>query len=281
MKTILCPVDFSPASKAACRFAAEMGKGDQLHVILVHCFDVPSLFSQTPMTMVREAEVRLRKLAELKLNRIRKNLERDYPGLRIETFVAEGPPAVRLVELAVEKGVDLIAMGATGLGKLKRVMMGSVASKVVREAPCAVLTVPRAASFKGVRRIAYATDLKEDNIRAASSLVPFAKLHGAELAFIYVDDRHLLHDDKTVEAMTLRIRKRISYPRLSGYIAKDADISKGLERFLKKYPADFLVMFSHERHFPETMLHQSITRLVSHRLDLPILSFRHSDRPAL
>ena len=51
------------------------------------------------------------------------------------------PPVEEIVDYAKEKNIDLIVMGTHGRGWLAHVLMGSVAEKVVRKAPCPVLTV--------------------------------------------------------------------------------------------------------------------------------------------
>jgi nucleotide-binding universal stress UspA family protein len=55
--------------------------------------------------------------------------------------IATGPPAETIVRIAHERGVDLIVMGTHGRTGLSHVLLGSVAEKVVRLAPCPVLTV--------------------------------------------------------------------------------------------------------------------------------------------
>ena len=58
-----------------------------------------------------------------------------------EVEVATGPPADTIVRMAHERGADLIVMGTHGHTGLRHVLLGSVAEKVVRLAPCPVLTV--------------------------------------------------------------------------------------------------------------------------------------------
>jgi nucleotide-binding universal stress UspA family protein len=59
----------------------------------------------------------------------------------VETRMAQGNPSEQLVELA--HGLDLLVMGSRGHGPLRRLLLGSVSSCVVREAPCPVLVLPR------------------------------------------------------------------------------------------------------------------------------------------
>jgi nucleotide-binding universal stress UspA family protein len=63
-------------------------------------------------------------------------------GVRIETTLLDGPPARAILEFAQRTSCDLIALGSHGYGPVKRLVLGSVASKLLRHAPRAVLVVP-------------------------------------------------------------------------------------------------------------------------------------------
>ena len=64
--------------------------------------------------------------------------------LRAHPVFERGDPAEKLLESA-EMGVDLLVLGSRGFGPVMRLLIGSVSSRVIREAPCPVLVVPRPA----------------------------------------------------------------------------------------------------------------------------------------
>jgi nucleotide-binding universal stress UspA family protein len=77
--------------------------------------------------------------ARTRLERIsHQNLQ---PEIRYELLVMIGDPAVQVLQLASQLGADLIVMATHGRKGLHRLVLGSVAEHVVREAPCPVLTV--------------------------------------------------------------------------------------------------------------------------------------------
>ncbi len=67
--------------------------------------------------------------------------EEELDGLRVETAILEGQPNREIVTYAAENGCDLILMGTNGRGGLNRLLLGSVAERVVRTSPVPVLTV--------------------------------------------------------------------------------------------------------------------------------------------
>jgi nucleotide-binding universal stress UspA family protein len=63
------------------------------------------------------------------------------PGIPVQHVFLIGDPAGEIVRYAADRGIDLIVMGTHGRTGLERLLMGSVAEKVMREAPCSVLVV--------------------------------------------------------------------------------------------------------------------------------------------
>ena len=69
------------------------------------------------------------------------NIRPSNPGIPFNHAFLEGEPAAEIVRYAHDEGVDLIVMGTHGRSGVERLLMGSVAEKVMREAPCSVLVV--------------------------------------------------------------------------------------------------------------------------------------------
>jgi nucleotide-binding universal stress UspA family protein len=62
-------------------------------------------------------------------------------GVRVETFAREGDPADAILDVAEERGADLIVVGNKGMTGAKRFLLGSVPNKVSHHAPCSVLII--------------------------------------------------------------------------------------------------------------------------------------------
>ncbi len=142
---VLCPVDFSPTSDRAMEYAGDLARRfgadlTVLHVIYdpleITCSHIPHPpLEQLREEMVRQAEQTLR-------DRVRHRLA-SLP--HVKTAVAAGPPFRQIIRYAREHGVDLIVMGTQGLSGLDRLIMGSTAERVVRTAPCPVVSIRAAA----------------------------------------------------------------------------------------------------------------------------------------
>jgi nucleotide-binding universal stress UspA family protein len=277
MKTIICPIDFSSNSENAVNYAASLSETFASILILVHAYETPVMFTEQPFTTIQLADEELRLASEKKLEHLKLQLQKQYNTIKIDYLLTEGTSSDQLVAVADREKADLIVMGTTGLTKLERLLMGSTTAGTIRKAHCPVLSIPKNAKFRGINKIIFSTDLHEDNIGAAISISKFAKHFDSEIIFLYVDDKHLIHNDEEIVQMTEKIRTRIRYPKISGFISKNPLIHHGIDYFLKKHPADILVMFTHTRHFPESLFHPSLTKIMSHQTRIPLLSMKFSD----
>jgi nucleotide-binding universal stress UspA family protein len=140
IRTILVAVDFSEHSAKAAETAADLAKQLDAELHVVHAFDirVPML---TPYEVaIPEPYIELsRKAAIEKLAGVVKKIEKK--GVKARSHLGEAPSAPAIVHTAEQIGADLIVMGTRGNTGLKHLVLGSVAERTLRTAPCSVLTV--------------------------------------------------------------------------------------------------------------------------------------------
>jgi len=137
-KKILCPVDFDQNSLLALRVATELAEERKAILYLLHVVAIPPGPEVAISFGKIEAGVRTRleRLARQRVN----------GKARYEVDVMIGDPGVEVLQAAHRLGTNLIVMATHGRRGLRRLVLGSVAEHVVREASCPVLTVsPKAA----------------------------------------------------------------------------------------------------------------------------------------
>jgi nucleotide-binding universal stress UspA family protein len=141
--SILVPTDFSAPSDAALDYARRLAAtfGASLHVL--HVIEAP--FTAGPLGTggaLAEAPVLYPELFELARAALARRVSAaDRARLTATTEIVAGKSASCIVERAIERDVDLIVMGTHGRRGMAHLLMGSVAEKVVRAAPCPVMTV--------------------------------------------------------------------------------------------------------------------------------------------
>jgi nucleotide-binding universal stress UspA family protein len=141
---ILFPTDFSEHSEHALSYALSFAKeyGAKVHVLHViedvqylanaYMFDVPVMPSFADIE-----QSRLKEMQEF-IERVITD-----PTIEIEKTIKRGRPFIEIIRTAREEDVDLIVIATHGRSGLEHVLFGSVAEKVVRKAPCPVLSIRR------------------------------------------------------------------------------------------------------------------------------------------
>jgi len=145
-KKILVPTDFSDGSKIALTAALDIAKLFRSDIVLLHVYEPMVYFSDMPigMTDIVSLEQSVRESSEKYLDTvIEKDIRSrsDIEDLHVEKLVVQGKPFAEIIRIAAERDTDLIVMSTHGRGGLEHMLLGSVTEKVVRKAPCAVLTV--------------------------------------------------------------------------------------------------------------------------------------------
>jgi nucleotide-binding universal stress UspA family protein len=134
IKTILYPTDFSERAGFAFDLACALARDHGARLVVLHVIELPAPLGGDAGMYVPVPAADWVVLRE-KLQQLR-----PAPGVAVEHRLAEGDPAAEIVYAAGEVKADLVVMGTHGRTGLRRLLMGSVAEQVVREAPCPVLT---------------------------------------------------------------------------------------------------------------------------------------------
>jgi nucleotide-binding universal stress UspA family protein len=139
---ILVPTDFSKYSQVALTYAAALAERFEAELYLLHVVQDLALFIPDAVAVAPPITVPVEQFTTASheaLNRLVN--ENNLQHLTVHRDVREGTPFYEIIRFAREKEIDLIVMGTHGHTGLVHVLLGSVTEKVVRKAPCPVLTV--------------------------------------------------------------------------------------------------------------------------------------------
>lgn len=140
---LLLPIDFSDPSRqiveSALRVLADGGTLTLLHVVEW----LPAVTEASFGVYAHRKDIeKVKQLAQEKLEAlVRATIKRSHPDANIEIVVSEGKPATAILTAIREIEPDLVVMGTHGRSRLDHLLIGSVAERVVRKAPCSVLLV--------------------------------------------------------------------------------------------------------------------------------------------
>ena len=141
IKKVLVPIDFSDYSKSSLRYAVNFAKKFNAEIYLIYVVEpviYPPDFSMGQIAIPSvNAEWDQRAREELK------NLAKtEIPeGVKVKTILKNGKPFVEIIDTASEENIDLIIIATHGHSGVEHILFGSTAEKVVRKAPCPVLTL--------------------------------------------------------------------------------------------------------------------------------------------
>jgi nucleotide-binding universal stress UspA family protein len=144
LKKILCPSDFSENSQEALQYAIHlMLHDDDATLYMVHVVD-SRVFDYNGPVYEQEPYVTKIALDQSTREQLEKKLLDEVPEEiqnRVETTILFGVPFLEIIKSARENDIDLIVIGTHGRTGLAHMLIGSVAEKVVRKAPCPVLSI--------------------------------------------------------------------------------------------------------------------------------------------
>jgi nucleotide-binding universal stress UspA family protein len=193
IRRILCPVDFSDHSRRALTHAIAIARRYKSTVTVLHVFPSapaavvgpgPAAFAPIVLTLVD----RERLLADVKA------FAEIQPAaaVTVEPTVREGNAADQILEHAIHMKADLLVVGTHGRSGFERLLLGSVAEKVLRKANCPVMTVPGRlpdvvpASPVVYRRILCPVDFSESSLHALQYAMVLAEDGESQLTVLHV-----------------------------------------------------------------------------------------------
>lgn len=131
LKVILHPTDFSPIAACALPYAIEFARRYSARLELLHVIELPYSAISQAEEAVASAEATLRGLIP----------EDQREGLTVVTTVVRGKAFVEIIRHARECRADMVIMATHGHSGLEYALLGSTTEKVVRKAPCPILTI--------------------------------------------------------------------------------------------------------------------------------------------
>lgn len=268
VKNILLASDFSAASDKAAAYAKALALNYRSSVEIAHVFD-PSVVTSY-MEAVLGLPVKERQHIS---NEALERLQRDFAsaGIETRTSMPEGhKPDAALLQLAQEHDTDLIVAGTHSRSGLERLVVGSTAENLIRNARCPVLTVgPHAVDPPDgplvFNKIIYATDFSTEAAKAAVFALSFAQDSGAHLFYCYVapaqetpEDRKA--QDATFQAALSKMIPESSYEWCSPEaVVEHGDAAEAILELAERVHADLIVLGARNSSFWLTHVEHGLT----------------------
>jgi nucleotide-binding universal stress UspA family protein len=303
-KRILCPVDFSEASRHAIDQASTIARWYGAAVTAQHVCN-PAL---GPFTGLPDSS----RLPDREMLRLGGEVAACFEtairaGVQVDAVVDVGQPDGCILDRARTWPADLIVMGTHGAGGFEHLVLGSVAEKVLRRAACAVLTVPPHAnrtSCLPFKRVLCAVDFSEWSLRALEFARSLARESGAAMTALTVIEwpwpeppppdfaelppeqaSALCEYRRYVETGAMRRLTTLADESASAGVALDVRVDHGkphveILRRAADIGADLIVMGVHGRKQIDLEIFGSTTNQVVRRATCPVLTLRSTTERA-
>ncbi len=279
---ILCPLDFSDASRHAFEHAQVFAKAFKAELEVMHVSPnlaeaYTALMPDFPGYGPESEEDLLQELNEF---------TGDWSG-KIKKVIRTGTPYIEILEYAEQNRFDLIVLGAKGLSRFERLFLGSTGEKVTRKANCPVLTV-RPRQRVDIKRILVPIDFSPLSYAVLPMVASIAKRFKAEIYLLHVveighrmDREGQLKEYEYFEKVKKKLAQQWELPEEFSRIETKKFVRHhhgspgyGILEFAQDWDIDLIAMATHGRSGFSRALLGSVTEKVLKIASCPVLSVR-------
>ncbi|HEV8082722.1 MAG TPA: universal stress protein [Chitinophagaceae bacterium] len=267
MKTILIATDFSAASRNASLYGIALAHSLNAKVILLSAYQVPS---PMPSLNLSISTYGVMKDAEQKLEEEARIIMQDST-IPIEQIIEHDSAENGINNIAKEKNADFIVVGMKGSGKNFKKIFGSTASALANSTGVPLIVVPEDAKFSSPKIIVFASDIDiETDLHSLDILIKIIQLFKSKLYVVKVVKNE--NEKWLAVADTSQVlRKAVEILDASFEYPEDTDITHALNKFIKKYNAEMLVMMPHKHEWAELLFTKSETKDMIFHTHIPLL----------
>jgi nucleotide-binding universal stress UspA family protein len=282
VETIMLATDFSPAAEKAALFAKALARRFASTVEIAHIFNPATVDNYQDAIMSLPVDER-RQNSQHRLEALQQDF-RDA-GIKARSVSAEGHrPAHDILELAKKDSINLIVTGTKSSRGVERLLLGSTAEAILREALCPVLTVgPKAQAPSGdvltFKSILFATDFSAQASRAAIFALSFAEDSGSHLYYCHViaaypgSQRERPIVDAMFDAALKKMIPDVSYEWCSPEaVVEHGEAAKGILAVAERVKADLIVVGPRKASLLLSRLEHGVTHDLLAEANCPVLT---------
>ncbi|MFD2787893.1 universal stress protein [Hymenobacter rubripertinctus] len=278
MKNILVPTDFSPEAHYAFEAALQLARRSRGHITLLHVVDLPPVAhmatsgSQVGDDGLNNVFVlKVLQATKRRLHALMAEGQQLAPGVVVTELVLTTEFEAAVLEAIHDQHIDLVVMGAHEHTSWTRFFLNSNTERVMRVAPCPVLTVKHPVADFDVRHLVFASDFAAEadlavpGLHQLQALFPEATLHLLDV--VPSADRH----DQALTAIH-EFADRHHLPHYEPEVFDAPQASTGIPRFAEQAHADLVVMLTHGRSALSHLFQASISETVALHANPPVLT---------
>lgn len=277
MIKILCPIDFSEASKNAAGHAGQIARHTEASIDLLTIVEAPTLSDIANVNAGFNPGIEQRmEEAKAKLDAYSVSMEAEF-GISCRSHVRSH---LSSVDEALEREIlngkfDMVVMGTNGADDFWQFYFGTHSYRVIRKAASPVLMIPENCRFTPYTHIVYATDYSPDDIRTIGNAYKFTRHYEPTFTLLHIDSTRTIVHGSELEEMIRSIITEVGAIPIKFEHIEAAKASTGIDRYMKKHNADLLVLLTKKYDLFERLFHRSVTKELSYFASYPVLIYHH------
>lgn len=268
MKKILFPTDFSEASRNAFIYALRLADKLEARVVWLHAmYDGPS-----PSSSEKDIDLEVARNAFLD-DYQKARVEYDIQ-VEIEPLFEEGLAIENILEVAEKEQVDLIVMGTKGARKTQVGDIGGMSAYLLGKAQVPMLIIPEKTPFRGITKMVFANDFKEQDLKILKNLLKLATKLGATIECI-----HIRPENQSWDRTQSNYYEQLFYfdqqtDQVNFQIQTQENVEQAIYDAVAEDKEHVLVMLAHKRENNQTFETESLTRKVALHSQIPLLALQ-------
>ena len=271
---ILVPIDFSEQSIVALEQSYNLARLTKADITLINViedsFQLPFVTKKDDKIIERKIEKELKKLAFETMQKV---------SIKVKVLVSKGKAYEEIQKAARKLKSSFIVMGTNGSIGIKK-FIGSNSLRVIREAPCPVITIKGKKHRFGCKNIVLPLDLTKETKEKINKSIEFARLFSSTIHLVTV---LTTDDDFIVKKLTRQMNQVNEFIRENDipcsveFIHGD-DVTTSVIEYSKKIKADLLMIMTQQENWTDLMFISSMAQQIINSSDIPVLSIRPKEK---
>ncbi len=274
LQHILVPVDFSPASLNALRFATSLALPHAARITVFHAYRLEIIEPYMAIEMQQALQEQKEEMALERFRELVHDLQKEEKDtLHIDFRIALGLASEEVLVQCAGLQPDLVVMGMRGSSGSGLSLLGSVTTAVLQRAATPILVIPETVTYSGFKHIAYATHLEGEDLRVIDHMLPFAHEREAQFTCFHVHTAESADPSERMEMLHRAYAQEVKDQQISFSTLNADDVLGGIRRFVHEHHIDLLVMLTHSRSLLGKMLHKSYATRMARLTEVPLWIF--------
>ncbi len=271
---ILVPIDFSAQSIVALEQSYNLARLTKADLTLIHIMDesfhLPFFAKKDNNSVEKKIKKEMEKLASDTMAKV---------SIHVNVMITKGKVYEEIQKAARKLKSSFIVMGTNGSVGLKK-FIGSNALRVIREAPCPVITIKGKKHRFGCKNIVLPLDLTKETREKVNKSIEIARLFSSTIHLVTVlttDDEFIV---KKLQLQMKQVHEFIANKDINctvEFITSD-DIITSITNYCKKIKADLLMIMTQEENWTDLMFISSSAQQIINSSDIPVLSIRPKEK---